>query len=55
MYDSDIDELSSLDRLYVCLYDRFLVERDFGSARVSNLYSSFLCCGLETSLRTFFL
>ena len=34
LYDSDTDELSSLDRLYVCLYDRFLVERDFGSAKV---------------------
>jgi len=39
LYDSDTDELSSLDRLYVCLCDRFLVERDFGSAKVRYIYA----------------
>lgn len=35
LYDSDTEELSSMDRLYVCISDRFLEERDFGSRKVS--------------------
>ena len=34
-YDSDVEEPSSMERLYVCLSDRFLEERNFGSAKVS--------------------
>ena len=34
-YDSDIEEPSSMERLYVCLSDRFLEERSFGSGKVS--------------------
>ena len=35
-YDSDTEEPSSMDRLYVCLSDRFLEERKFGNGKVSN-------------------
>ena len=34
-YDSDVEEPSSMERLYVCLSDHFLEERNFGSAKVS--------------------
>lgn len=34
-YDSDVEEPSSMERLYVCLSDRFLEERNFGSGKVS--------------------
>ena len=35
-YDSDTEEPSSMERLYVCLSDRFLEERNFGSGKVSH-------------------
>lgn len=34
LYDSDVEEPSSMDRLYVCFSDRFLEERNFGSGKV---------------------
>ena len=53
LYDSEVEESSSMDSIYVCLSDRFLEERNFGSGKVSTefnitvLYFIYnVCCSL---------
>ena len=47
-YDSDVEEPSSMERLYVCLSDRFLEERNFGNGKVSNTYRYSLIIVIDT-------
>ena len=48
VYDSDTEEPSSMERLYVCLSDRFLEERNFGSGKVRNNYRYSIIIVIDT-------